>query len=520
MMNRFFGGTLFLILLSLIFGCKKTSDTNDLIELRFQENEISLSSEPGAASFTIIWKNTEWEIQTVSEGFLSNFNFLKGGSFTHNSSTRVEFKVSENLTSSERSQIITLKNVLTGESTEFTVKQAVKPPVILKINSNLSYQNITGFGGMLNPALWQGGNQLTTNEIDQLYGTNGLGYKMLRMMIYPNSNDWSRDLAIAKKAQSLGVRIFASPWSPPAHMKSSKQQGGGNRGYLLPEYYEDYAKHLNAFVDYMTANGVTIEAVSIQNEPDWDPDYDACVWTGQQILNFIKNHGKDIKVKIIAAEAVNFKKEYTDSVLQDPVAREHLDIIGTHLYGGGIGDYPLARQYNKEIWMTEHLMNNNNANDWSWNDALVFGKELHGCMEANFNAYIWWYLKRHYSMIGDGEHGTTKGQIMHRGYVLSHYAKYATGRRRIAVDKITNNANVFITAYEGVNDVTLVVQNQSDTVIPALQFDLPVTANSASAEESTATKSMQVAPISVSANKQAITCSLQAKSIISIRINK
>lgn len=519
-MNKILSGSFLLATLVLLFGCAKSSEDNPIAELRVQDNEISFSADAGSGFFTIIWKNTEWEIQTPSEGFLSGFNFLKGGSFSHSSTTRVEFKLSENNTASERTQNITLKNSASGELSQITIKQSPRPPVILKVNPSISYQTITGFGGMLNPALWQGGNQLTSNEIEQLYGPNGLGYKMLRMMIYPNSNDWNRDLAVAQKAQSLGVRIFASPWSPPAHMKSSKQQGGGNGGYLLPEYYADYANHLNAFVDYMATNGVTIEAVSIQNEPDWDPEYDACVWTGQQILDFIKNHGKDIKVKVIAAEAVNFKKEFTDPVLNDPIAREHLDIVGTHLYGGGIGDYPLARQYNKEIWMTEHLMNNNNANDWSWNEALVFAKELHGCMEANFNAYIWWYLKRHYSMLGDGEYGSPKGQIMHRGYVLSHYAKYATARKRIAVDRIITNTNVLITAYEGDNDITLVIQNQSTSVIPALQFDLPMAAKSVSAEESTDSKSMQAIQVNLSTNKQAITCSLQPKSVLSIQINK
>ncbi|MBD1428106.1 hypothetical protein [Sphingobacterium litopenaei] len=505
---------------ALLLGCAKSSDETQNVDLRFKEEELLLDSQAGIAALTIIWSNTEWEISTPTDGFLSGFNFLKGGSFTHSNQTRVQFNFSENNTNSERVQTIQLKNVLTSETTQITVKQSPKPPIVLEVKSSTTYQQITGFGGMLNPALWQGGNQLTNAEIERLYGANGLGYKMLRMMIYPNSNDWSRDLAVAQKAQSLGARIFGSPWSPPAHMKSSKQQGGGNGGYLLPEYYADYAKHLNAFVDYMAANGVTIEAVSIQNEPDWDPEYDACVWTGQQILDFIKNHGKDIKVKVIAAEAVNFKKEFTDPVLNDPIAREHLDIVGTHLYGGGIGDYPLARQYNKEIWMTEHLLNNNSANDWSWNDALIFAKELHDCMEANFNAYIWWYLKRHYSMLGDGEYGTTKSEVLKRGYVLSHYAQYASERKRIAVDKVPNNNNILLTAYESVNDYTLIIQNQGDAIIPSVQFDFPQAFNSVSAVETNSTKNMEAVTVSAIKNNQAVSLTINPKSILSVKIKK
>src|SRR5690606_29671845 len=333
--------SIFMIFLLPMFflGCKKEEGTT-APSLEVSQDEIALTHAAGRGELTLRWAYSEWELTSTSDGFLSDFTFKQGGSLTHASATRIQFNYSENITGEERSQELVFKNRTTGAEQQVTIIQSPKPPITLTVNAALKYQHITGFGGMLNPALWLGSNQLTEEEMDFLYGENGLGFKMLRMMIYPDPANWNRDLAIAKKAQSLGVRIFGSPWTPPAHMKSSKQQGGGNGGYLLPEYYQDYVDHLNAFVDYMADNGVTIEAVSIQNEPDWDPDYDACVWTPAQILAFIKDYAKDIKVKVIAAEAVNFKKEFTDPVLNDPVAVQHLDIVGTHLYGGGIGDYP------------------------------------------------------------------------------------------------------------------------------------------------------------------------------------
>ena len=111
---------------------------------------------------------------------------------------------------------------------------------------------------------------------------------------------------------------------------------------------------------------------------------------------------------------------YTDPVLNDPIAVNNLDIAGGHLYGGGLTDYPLARTKGKEIWMTEHLLNEVD-NGMGWPQALVLAKELNDCMLANFNAYFWWYLKRSYSMLGDGDKGTVMGETLKRGYVLSHY---------------------------------------------------------------------------------------------------
>ena len=509
-----------IFLLPLVFlGCKKEEDArNPSMEISI--SEIILAHDAGRAELTLQWSYSEWELKVVQEGFLSDFTFRHGGSLTHASTTRIHFNYSENTTEGERTQELVFRNRTTGIEQVVNVNQLPKPPVQLAVNTAVKYQNVSGFGGMLNPALWLGNNQLTEEDMDFLYGENGLGFKMLRMMIYPDPANWNRDLAIAKKAQSLGVRIFGSPWTPPAHMKSSKLQGGGNGGYLLPEYYQDYVDHLNAFVDYMADNGVTIEAVSIQNEPDWDPDYDACVWTPAQILAFIKDYAKDIKVKVIAAEAVNFKKEFTDPVLNDPVAVQHLDIVGTHLYGGGIGDYPLARQHGKEIWMTEHLHNTNSPNDWSWDQALMVGEEIYGCMDANFNAYIYWYLKRYYSMLGDGEQGTVVGQLLPRSTITAHYARYATGRQRIDIDRIAGNNDFLLTAYEGEHDITFVLQNSAETHLGGLQFNLPVDVSRVEAIESTAETTMVNKPVALSADKKSVVVNVGAKSIISIKLIK
>jgi glucuronoarabinoxylan endo-1,4-beta-xylanase len=163
---------------ALLLGCAKSSDETQNVDLRFKEEELLLDAQAGIAALTIIWSNTEWEISTPTDGFLSGFNFLKGGSFTHSNQTRVQFNFSENNTNSERVQTIQLKNVLTSEITQIAVKQSPKPPIVLEVKSSTTYQQITGFGGMLNPALWQGGNQLTNAEIERLYGANGLGSKL------------------------------------------------------------------------------------------------------------------------------------------------------------------------------------------------------------------------------------------------------------------------------------------------------------------------------------------------------
>ncbi len=495
-----------------LFSCKKKADIDNPASVGFKESEIALSNEAGKGTFDITWSYTEWELAAPS-GFISNFSFLKGGSLEHTGTTKVSFDYSVNLTAEERVQEVFLTNKETGEKSKLIIRQSPKPPVEIAVSQEVTYQQITGFGGMNN--VWAAP-VLNINEVEKMYSADGLGYNMMRIMIWPNKNDWSRDVATTLKAQSLGARVLASPWTPPPALKSTNSN---LHGYLLPEKYADYVKHLNDFIDYMKDRGITIEAVSIQNEPDWSPEYDGCEWTPEQILDFVKNHAGNIKAKVLAAEAVNFKKMYTDPVLNDPMAVGNLDIVGGHLYGGGLADYPLARAKGKEVWMTEHLLNEVN-DGMGWDQALVFAKELNDCMDANFNAYFWWYLKRSYSMLGDGDKGTVMGETLKRGYVLSHYAKYATGRTRIAIGKVAENNNVHLTAYKGNNDFTVVIVNTGSTPVPALKIKLPEAVSTASAVETSETKNMVASAVTLAADKKSGVLSVPAKSIISIKFSK
>ncbi|HTN22046.1 MAG TPA: hypothetical protein VL125_16320 [Pelobium sp.] len=496
----------------LFTACKKKDDVIKDSSLSFNVSELTVPSTAGKGEFTVKWSFCEWEIATSTDGFISGFTYLKGGSADHEGSTGIDFNYTATDFSTERTQEITLTNKKTGAKSTLTVRQNAPAPVEISVNSNVEYQTVTGFGGMNN--VWAAP-ILTAAEVEKMYSSDGLGYNMMRIMIYPNKADWGRDVATTLKAQSLGARILASPWTPPSEMKSSNSN---LHGHLLPEKYADYVQHLNDFIAFMKDKGITIEAVSIQNEPDWSPEYDGCEWTPEQILDFIKNYAGNINAKVLAAEAVNFKKMYTDPVLNDATAVNNLDIAGGHLYGGGLQDYPLARQKGKEIWMTEHLLNEV-SDGMGWSQALVLAKELNDCMENNFNAYFWWYLKRSYSMLGDGDKGTAMGEIMKRGYVLSHYAKYATGRKRIQIDKITNNANVNVTAYNGQNDLTLIFVNGA-IAVPSVKVNLPITVKSGDAVITSETQNMVAHNVSLGDTKQSVILSLPAKSVISVKLIK
>ena len=71
-----------------------------------------------------------------------------------------------------------------------------------------------------------------------------------------------------QKAQDRGVRIWGTPWSPPASMKSNGNTNNG--GSLLAGDYQAYANYLSSYVlGLKNSYGINLYAVSIQNEPDY-----------------------------------------------------------------------------------------------------------------------------------------------------------------------------------------------------------------------------------------------------------
>jgi O-glycosyl hydrolase len=347
----------------------------------------------------------------------------------------------------------------------------------LQVDNRTKYQTVDGFGGFGQSPTW--GVNMSLTEIDKLWGrgSSQLGYNIMRTIIPSSSQSWAALVPTLKEAQSNGAILFASPWSGPAEFKSNDSLVGGS---VLEEHYKDYANWLNSFVDYMAGNGVSIEAVSIQNEPDWTPEYAGTEWSAAQIIKFLKLYGDSIHCKIMAPESLAFRRELSDSILNDSIACSKLGILGGHLYGSMANlDDPLARKKNKKVWMTEYLINENqissNPVNITWSETFSFAKAINSSMTANMHAWIHYASKRYYGMLGDGTFGTVSGDVTKRGYVLSHYAKYVTGKTRIKHVLSDPSHGLFVSAYQSCKEDSIVVMliNES-TDSYSVDFDLPV----------------------------------------------
>jgi glucuronoarabinoxylan endo-1,4-beta-xylanase len=315
-------------------------------------------------------------------------------------------------------------------------------------------QRIRGFGAA-NILPWRP--DLTTGQVQTAFGAGQgqLGFTILRLRVpYTDDvNEFGAQVPTAALAQSLGAIVFASPWTPPPALKSNNNIVAGT---LNDSSYAAYAAHLKGFADYMAANGAPLYAISLQNEPDATVTYESCSWNATQFLNFTKNNGAAIGTRIIMPESQNFVHGLSDSTLNDPSAAAHVAIIGGHIYGGGLGPYPLAVSKGKEVWMTEHLVL-----DTTWAGVLGTGMEIHNCMNAGMNAYVWWYLVRYYGPIGDD------GIVTKRGFVMSQFSRFVRpGYYRIACSAAPQR-NVYLSSYKdpASSRVVLIVVNTAGSAI-------------------------------------------------------
>lgn len=364
--------------------------------------------------------------------------------------------------------------------------QAANKTATVRINDQTKFQKMTGFGGFVNSPQF-GYNHMSTTEIRRLWGkTSEAGYNIMRLYIPIGEGSWGQSLATAQLAKSLGVKIFASPWSMPAEWKTNNNiaatytdaNGVAQDGYLKEEFYDDYALYLNKYVTYLRDNGVELEAISIQNEPDWKATYAGCLWTPAQMVKFLKYYAKTITCKIIAPESIGMTDNYASALLPDSVLSEY-EIFAGHQYGSVQSGFKNVQAKGKDVWMTEFLINwnsdENTTRNFSWaKDAFTFAGKLNDALLANVNAWIHYAAKRFYGLMGDGTMGTVTGAMTKRGYILSHFSKYTIGSTRIGQTWLDDSKVLSGSSYLSVTGdsvVVMVINPSGDSY--DLTVDLP-----------------------------------------------
>ncbi|MGD0098685.1 MAG: cellulose binding domain-containing protein [Terracidiphilus sp.] len=397
-------------------------------------------------------------------------------------------------------------------STIVLVSAVVNAQSTATISFGTSEQTIRGFGGS---EAWMP--QFTTAQANALFGTgnNQLGLSILRLRIDPSSttggSNWATELANAQMAHSLGATVIATPWTPPAAWKSSNSTVEGT---LNTSEYAAYAGYLNAFTAYLSAGGVPLYAISMQNEPDANVTYESCVWTGTTMDTWVANNAGVLTTKLMMPESESFITSLSDPALNDANAVGKIAIIAGHIYGVSPSYYANAENKGKEVWETEHYLTPSGSQP-AISDALAAAGEIHASMvTAEYNAYLWWWLWDWNPGSGNINYGLidTSSNPTYYGLALAQFSKFVRPGY-VRVNATANPASgVDVSAYSGGGQNVIVAINANSSA-SSVTFDLTgSTAGSFTPFQTSASNKLaQLSAVTVSSN--AFTYSLPAQSI-------
>jgi glucosylceramidase len=242
----------------------------------------------------------------------------------------------------------------------------------ITVNDRQRYQQIDGFGFTLTGGSATLINKLATPDkkrlLNELFSAkaNGIGISYLRISI--GASDLNADVFtyddipqgetdpklekfnLAKDADVIlllkevlainpRIKILGSPWTAPSWMKTNDSSKGGK---LKEDCYAVYAQYLAKYLLAMKARGITIDAITPQNEPLNPKNNPSMVMEAGEQAAFIKNNlgptfqAAGLKTKIITYDHNADRPDYPLDILKDPEARKYVNGSAFHLYGGKI----------------------------------------------------------------------------------------------------------------------------------------------------------------------------------------
>ncbi len=156
------------------------------------------------------------------------------------------------------------------------------------------------------------------------------------------------------------IKIMASPWSAPTWMKTNGKVKGGK---LRKECYDVYARYFVKYVQAMAAEGIRIDAVTVQNEPLNSNNTPSMVWTAADMAEFVRDHLgpafalAGIDTKIIVFDHNLDRPDFALEIYADPEAARYVDGAAYHHYGGEMTTLGLMHtaRPDKHLYFTEQM---------------------------------------------------------------------------------------------------------------------------------------------------------------------
>jgi glucosylceramidase len=398
--------------------------------------------------------------------------------------------------------------------------QPLETELSIFVNPNSQFQTFVGIGGAITDASAEVFAKLSAEKQKELlnayYGNSGIDYSLLRTTIHScdfssgsytyvsdedvNLGTFSIDhdrqyrLPMIKRAiENAGgsLTTYASPWSPPAFMKTNGSMLQG--GKLLPEYYNAWAQYYAKFIKAYEDEGIPIWGLTIQNEPMATQRWESCIYSAKEERDFLKNH----LGPTLASEGLGDKKiivwdhnrdlitNRANTILEDPEAAKYVWGVGFHWYETWTGSAPQFGNVgqvkesfpDKELIFTEGCNERFDSEKYQfWPNAERYGNSMINDFNNGTAAWTDWNIlldetggPNHVSNLCFAPiHADTRtDELIYTPsyYYIGHFSKFIRpGARRIST--VSSRSFLQATTFRNVdNSYATVVMNGTDAEI-------------------------------------------------------
>jgi len=397
-------------------------------------------------------------------------------------------------------------------------KQPLETEIDVLVDPNKQFQTLLGIGAALTDAAAETFYKLSEENqklfLEAYYSKeNGIGYSLGRTIIHSCDFSTGRStyveegdaelktfnidhdrqyrLPFTKKAiEAAGgeLTMYASPWSPPAFMKTNNNMLQG--GKLKPEFYQPWANYYVKFIEAYEAEGIPIWGLTIQNEPMAVQRWESCIYSAEEERDFLKNYlgptleneGMGDKKIIVWDHNRDLLFQRASVILNDPEAAKYVWGVGFHWYEDwkdGIPMFDNVQNVN-EVFPEKNLIFTEGCNegyDISKIEEERLAERYGRSMINDFNngtvAWTDWNIlldetggPNHVgNLCFAPAHGDTKtGELTltYSYYYIGHFSKFIRpGAKRIS--SVSSSNSLLSTAF--VNEdgsIVIVAMNQSD----------------------------------------------------------
>ncbi len=409
----------------------------------------------------------------------------------------------------------------TGTKKFSTAQQPLESDVSIFVNPNKTFQSFLGIGGAITDASAEVFAKMPEDKQQELikayYDPNeGIGYSLARTSIhscdfssesftYVTDNDKElksfnidhdrtyRIPMIKRAIAAAGgeLMLYASPWSPPAFMKSNNQMLQG--GKLLPEYYKSWALYYAKFIKAYENEGMPIWGITIQNEPMAVQRWESCIYTAEEERDFLKNYlgptmeeeGLGNKKIVVWDHNRDLINNRANIIFDDPEAAKYAWGIGFHWYENWSGGEPMFDNIAniQESYPTKNTLFTEGCNErfsdekyQFWPNAERYGRSMINDFNKGTVGWTDWNILLDQN--GGPNHvgnfcfapvhaDTNSGELIYTPsyYYIGHFSKFIRPNAK-RVSTVSSRSNLLTTSFLN-EDGTMatVVMNQSDLEI-------------------------------------------------------